>query len=327
MVRIRAWRIALLAVIVSHGVWAQTSGGTPSAVVGSLDRPALLRDLQTLSADAMEGREVGTPGGARARAYLVERFKAAGLAAFNGGYLQPVEVAPGRGYSTARRGANVVGHIRGTRMPERYIVVSAHYDHVGIENGTIYNGANDNASGTAALVAIARHFAGRRPAHSLIIAAFDAEEAGLVGARAFVRSPPVEALAIALNLNADMIGREAEERLFVVGTRVQPYLKPVIESVAARASLKLLMGHDDPADRRADWTRDSDQYAFIEAGIPGLLFSVEDTAEHHRPTDDYETMTVGFYVRAVQTVIDVVGEFDRNLDTLVRARQAAGPVR
>jgi Zn-dependent M28 family amino/carboxypeptidase len=323
MTRIRAWRVALLAVVVGHGVWAQTPGGTSPAAAGIVDRPALLRDLQALSADAMEGRKVGTPGGARARAYLIERFAASGLAPFDGRYEQPFDLTPGRVDSTASRGANVLGQIRGTRRPDRYMVISAHYDHLGITNGTIFNGANDNASGAAALVAITRRFADRRPAHSLIIVAFDAEEAGLVGARAFVQSPPVARSAIALNLNLDMIGRETEGRLFVAGTRAQPSLRPIIARVAARAPLKLLMGHDDPADRRDDWTRDSDQYAFIEAGIPGLLFSVEDTAEHHKPTDDYETMTVGFYVRAVETVIDVVGEFDRNLDTVVREKQAA----
>jgi Zn-dependent M28 family amino/carboxypeptidase len=73
----------------------------------------------------------------------------------------------------------------------------------------------------------------------------------------------------------------------------------------------LRLGHDDPAGREADWTRQSDQYAFIEAGIPALLFSVEDEAHHHRPTDDYETMTHDFYVRAVQTVIDAIAVLDR----------------
>jgi Zn-dependent M28 family amino/carboxypeptidase len=110
-----------------------------------------------------------------------------------------------------------------------------------------------------------------------------------------------------------MIGREADDRLFVVGTRRQPLLAPVIARVAGRAPVKLIMGHDDPNDRQEDWTRDSDQYAFIEAGIPALLFSVEDTAQHHRPTDDFDTITVGFYLRAVQTVIEVIEAFDQSL--------------
>ena len=311
MSRGHALRTAMLAVVVCHGVWAQTPGGVPVAGAPGLDRAGLLRDLATLSADAMEGREAGTPGGERARAYLVDRFTAVGLAPLDGTYLHPVAL-PLRGGAFSRTGANVVGLLAGTRVPARYVVVSAHYDHIGVRNGVVCNGANDNASGTAALLAIARHFAGRRPAHSLVFAAFDAEESGLIGARAFVASPPIDRSAIALNLTVDMIGRETADRLFVVGTRLQPPLKPLIERVARRAPLTLLMGHDDPGDRRDDWTRDSDHYAFIEAGIPALLFSVEDTAQHHRSTDDYETMTVDFYLRAVQTVIDVITEFDKS---------------
>jgi Zn-dependent M28 family amino/carboxypeptidase len=311
MRRGRALRVAILAVVVGHGVWAQTPGGAPAAGAPGLDRAGLLRDLATLSADAMEGREAGTPGGERARAYLVERFQAVGLAPLTGTYLHPVPL-PLRSGAFARTGANVVGQLVGTRVPPRYVVVSAHYDHIGVRNGVVYNGANDNASGTAALVAIARHFADRRPAHSLLFAAFDAEESGLIGSRAFIASPPVDPSAIALNLNVDMIGREAADRLFVVGTRLQPSLTPLIERVAARAPLKLIVGHDDPGNRRDDWTRDSDHYAFIEAGIPALLFSVEDTAQHHESTDDYETMTIDFYMRAVQTVIEVVMEFDKD---------------
>jgi Zn-dependent M28 family amino/carboxypeptidase len=307
-----ALRIAALAAVIGQGAWAQSPGGAP-ADAPPVDRGILLKDLATLSADAMEGREAGTPGGARARAYLVQRFAEAGIRPFGDSYEQPIEV-PARDRSAPIAGANLVGHLPGTRRPARYIVVSAHYDHVGVQNGIVYNGANDNASGTAALLAIARRFARQPLGHGLIVAAFDAEEQGLVGARAFVRTPPVDRAAIALNVNVDMIGREAEDRLFVVGARGRPALAAVIARVALRAPLRLIMGHDDPVRRADDWTRDSDQYAFIEAGIPGLLFSVEDTAEHHRSTDDYETMTYDFYVRAVETVIDVVEEMDRSMN-------------
>ena len=98
-----------------------------------------------------------------------------------------------------------------------------------------------------------------------------------------MRAPPVPAASIALDLNADMIGRENDNRLFVVGTHLQPFLIPVIERVAKSSPVKLLIGHDDPTRRgEDDWTRDSDQYAFIDAKIPGLYFGVEDYAQHHQ---------------------------------------------
>jgi Zn-dependent M28 family amino/carboxypeptidase len=189
----------------------------------------------------------------------------------------------------------------------------------------VFNGANDNASGTAALFALARHFSADAPAHSLVFAAFDAEESGLRGARAFVQSPPVERSSVALNLNMDMIGRDPDNILYVAGTHTQPQLKPIVARLAASVPVRLLMGHDDPAARNPenprsveDWTRSSDHWPFLEAGIPALYFGVEDFGNHHRATDKYESMTHDFYVRAVETMIAAVKAFDANLDEVVR---------
>jgi Zn-dependent M28 family amino/carboxypeptidase len=285
-----------------------------------IDSAQLLRDLQMLSADDMQGRELGTPGGARARAYVVDRFRASGLRPFGHDFLQSFTLVPGRDSERmTRHGANVLGRIDGTREPAHFIVVSAHYDHIGMRNGVVFNGADDNASGTAALFALATYFTANPPAHSLLFAAFDGEEEGLVGSRAFVRSPPVDASALAVDLNADMIGRDGQNRLFVVGVTQQPALKPFIDRVAAHAPVRLLVGHDDPRQRGIeDWTRDSDQYAFMEAHIPALYFGVEDYAQHHKATDHFETMTVDFYVHAVETLVQVVNDFDAHLDSLNR---------
>ena len=291
----------------------------PSTVVKSTE---LLRDLQVLSADDMQGRRMGTPGGLKAQAYVESRFKAVGLAPIGQTFLRPF-VAPTMTGLGAIHGANVVGRIDGTVRPERYLVVSAHYDHVGMRNGQIFNGADDNASGTAALFAIASHFRRHPPANSLLIVAFDGEEAGLAGSRAFVKASPVDRAAIRLNVNADMIGRDDSDTLWVTGTRQQPFLKPFVQRVAARAPIRLVMGHDDPTrPGEDDWTADSDQYAFLEAGIPALYVGVSDERYHHRASDDFETMTLPFYVRAVETVIRLVEEFDRGIDAVAAAGAA-----
>ncbi|MEO8070104.1 MAG: M28 family peptidase, partial [Acidobacteriota bacterium] len=192
-----------------------------------IDSARVLADLRVLSADDMEGRQVGTPGGRKARAFVVERFRAAGVLPFDRGFEQPFSFTTGRGTIT---GANVIGYVSGTGGPRAgtFIVVSAHYDHIGMQGGRVFNGADDNASGTAALFEIARYFQRAPTRHSLLFAAFDAEEEGLRGSQAFVAAPPVAAAAIALNLNADMIGREPNNTLYVVGTREQPFLKPAI---------------------------------------------------------------------------------------------------
>ena len=315
--RVRTAIVCLLAGCLQASARAQAPLPMASPRQIAIDQPALLADLRALSADDMQGRKMGTPGGEKARAYLATRFKDAGLSTVgnNRTFVFPFTTPAGAS------GANVVGLVRGTRQPTTFIVVSAHYDHVGVTNGQVFNGADDNASGAAALVAIAEYFREHRPTHSLIIAAFDGEEAGLLGSKAFVRAPPVYPESLAINLNLDMIGREDRNRLFVAGTRQQPFLAPIIARVAARAPVALLPGHDDSGVRNVeDWTKDSDHYAFLSAGIPALYFGVEDEAQHHRPTDDFETITYPFYAAAVRTIIDVIREFDAHVDEFAGRR-------
>ena len=278
-------------------------GRQQSALV---DANALINDLKTLSSDEMEGRAFGTAGGARARAFVEQRFKSAGIQPLRETYVFPFAARTTAG---ERRGANVIGVIPGTTRATRYLVLSAHYDHVGIQGGQIYNGADDNASGTAALFAIADYVARHPLTSSLLIAAFDGEEADLAGSRAFLRDPPVERRAMAMDINMDMIGRDPNDTLFVVGTGRQPQLKAAIDRVAANAPVRLRAGHEGGATGQ-DWTKDSDHYAFLEAGLPALYFGVEDYAQLHRPTDDFDTMTLPFYVHAVETIIAVLREFD-----------------
>jgi Zn-dependent M28 family amino/carboxypeptidase len=314
-------RLVAILVLLSGLVAALVAGVQDAPRSQVIDSARLLADLKILSADDMQGRLAGTTGGAKARAFVIERFKASGIVPFGASYEQPFTFV-GRGANAVeRQGVNVVGHIPGSREPRRYIVIGAHYDHIGTEGGQIANGADDNASGTAALFAIAKYFSTRRPDNSLIFVAFDAEESGLRGARAFVKTPPVDASLLSVVLNADMIGRDPDDKLFVVGTALQPFLRPHIEAVAAKAPVKLLMGHEDPSQPE-DWTRQSDHYAFIEAKIPALYFGVEDFAHHHKATDDYDTMTHGFYVRAVETLVLAVQRFDAHLDAVDRARAA-----
>jgi predicted alpha/beta hydrolase len=319
-------RVDLAAVLAVALAWLAV-GHAQSPRTELFDAKQLLRDLQVLSADDMQGRRAGTPGGLKARAYVAERFKASGLAPIGASYEHAFPLRRREADKEPRTGANVVGKIEGTRQPRRYIVVTAHYDHIGVAaNGQVYNGADDNASGTAALFALASHFKAKPAANSLIFAALDGEESGLEGARAFVQTPPVEAGALVLNVNLDMIGRDPNDTLYVVGTRQQPFLKPYIEKVAARAPIKLLMGHDDPAQKGVeDWTRDSDHYAFCQAKIPCLYFGVEDFSNHHKTTDDYETMTHAFYVRVVETMAQAIREFDANLDAIAAARTEQTP--
>jgi Zn-dependent M28 family amino/carboxypeptidase len=313
--------LVVLTIALAGSLLVRASQDAPKSAL--IDAPQLLADLRALSADDMQGRQVDTPGGEKARAYVVARFTASGIAPFGGSFESSFAFAGRGANATERHGVNVIGHIDGSRQPRHYIVVSAHYDHIGVRNGQVFNGADDNASGTAALFAIGKYFAAHRPANSLIIAAFDGEESGLRGSQAFVKQPPVDAALLSIDLNADMIGRDPNDTLFVVGTAVQPFLKPYVEAIALKAPVKLLMGHEDPKQPE-DWTRDSDHYSFIQGKIPALYFGVEDFDQHHKATDDYETMTYSFYVRAVETLVRAVQQFDAHLDAIDKARVSGG---
>ncbi|MDT5269936.1 MAG: hypothetical protein QOH49_2122 [Acidobacteriota bacterium] len=275
-----------------------------------IDAARLLEDVRTLSADSMEGRGAGTKGGALARAYVERRFNEAGLAPLWSSFEQPFELPSKDG-----KGVNVVGYVKGTKYPERFIVVSAHYDHLGVRDGQVYNGADDNASGVAVLLQLAARYGGAaRPEHSLIFAALDAEEIGLVGARELVKKLKAEKRDVVLDVNLDMVGHSERGELYASGTFYTPALRPALERLAAAAPIKLLLGHDRPEQGHDDWTNQSDQYAFYKAGIPFVYFGVEDHKDYHKPTDDFDTLTQDFFLGAAETVLDAVETLDADLE-------------
>jgi len=285
----------------------------------AIDGPQLLKDLETLSADDMEGRLPGTPGAAKARAYILRRYKEAGIQPIGDSYERPFAFR-GRGDPGDRSGVNIVGVVRGTREPGRFLVVTAHFDHLGVRNGQIFNGADDNASGVAALLAVAARVSASKPAHSVVFAALDAEETGLNGARAFLADPPVPREGIVMNVNLDMVARDARNILFASGTFHYPFLKAYLKDVA-RPPVVLRLGHDAPNVKgEDDWTRDSDHYPFHQAGIPFIYFGVEDEAQHHKATDDAETVTKEFFIGAANTILAAVRAFDSNLGGIAARR-------
>ncbi len=272
----------------------------------------LLSDIKMLAADEMRGRGAGSAESVKARGFVEKRFKESGLKLLENSYLQEFPLRS-RNNVEAGKGVNVIGVIKGRKNAEKYIVITAHYDHVGVEDGEIYNGADDNASGTAALFALAEYFNKNQPSNSLLFVAFDAEERGLQGARYFVNNLPVKKESILLNINMDMISRSDKSELYAVGTFHYPLLKPHLETVAKRAPVKLLLGHDRPELGRDDWTNQSDHAAFHQAKIPFIYFGVEDHKDYHRPTDDFENINQDFYVKAVETILSAVKELDKNL--------------
>ncbi|HEX7049322.1 MAG TPA: M28 family peptidase [Longimicrobiales bacterium] len=313
---------------------AASRGGVPgsaaaataaSAPGGRIDAERMLETVRYLADDARRGRRTGTPGNEAARAYIVEAFRRVGLTPVAGGYTHPFTFT-GRRDGSEYRGVNILGTIEGRVRPDRYIVITAHYDHVGVgkpdaTGDSIYNGADDNASGTAALLALAAYFHAHAPANSMLFAALDAEEMGLRGARALVADPPVPLDDVVIDVNMDMVSRNARGELYVAGTYHYPFLAPLVERIAAGASVTLLPGHDRPGlPPGDDWTSASDHGAFHAAGIPFLYFGVEDHPDYHRPSDEVAKIDPDFYARAVETILDVVLALDADLDAVAAQR-------
>lgn len=279
-----------------------------------IDSDRLMEAVTTLSDPKFEGRAAGSPGGLAARAWVLERFKSVGLQPVSGSYVFPFTFT--RMTMSGRvngEGANVVGLCLGSDTKAPVFVVSAHYDHLGVRDGAIYQGADDDASGIAVMLAVAEHCQRTPFRRTVVFAAFDAEEAGLQGAKVFVASPPLPKERIVLNVNLDMVSRNDKREIFIAGTQHWPQLKAPLEAVARRAPITVLFGHDKPvaiAGGVDDWTNQSDHGPFHAAQIPFIYFGVEDHADYHKPSDTADKINRGFFVDVAETVLDAVLQLD-----------------
>ena len=276
----------------------------------------LLDDVRILSADDMEGRLVGSPGGEKARAYILGRLQEIGVAPAYGDAFAH-SFPPSRG-GEVKSGANLVGLIPGTGGSDRALVVMAHYDHLGVVDGRLYNGADDNASGVATLLMIAASLKQAAPRHDVILAVVDGEEGGMYGSRAMVADAAFKPLLdrTVLAVNFDMISRSDKNELYVSGAYHFPWLKPRLEAIAGEASVTLKLGHDMPEPKADDWTSQSDHAAFHLIGRPWVYFGVEDHADYHRPTDDFPAIPQDFFQRSAATAELAVRTFDRDLEAI-----------
>jgi hypothetical protein len=292
----------VVAVLVAVGASAQ-----PAKL--RIDADRLMATVTLLADPKFEGRAAGSPGGIAARGVVGEKFRLSGLEPVGGVYFAPFTFA-GKATGDKTNGVNVIGLCPGKDPRLPVFVVSAHYDHLGIRDGVIYPGADDNASGVAVLLELAAYCRKNPFRRSIVFAAFDAEEGGLNGARAFVSSPPVAKKQIALNVNLDMVSRSDKREIFVAGTYHTPELKAPLETVAKTARVKVLFGHDRPGTGTDDWTSQSDHYAFHAAKIPFVYFGVEDHPDYHKPTDTADKIDRGFFVDVAETILDALIRLD-----------------
>lgn len=248
--------------------------------------------VRILTSDTLQGRGLGTEGSQRARDYIVEAFAEAGIKPFDEWeeeYIQPFSFRQGLAWISAY---NIAGYIEGTDsvLKNEFIVIGAHYDHLGyeMEDGekTIYPGADDNASGVAAIIELGRYFS-QHPdllGRSLIIVAFDAEESGLVGSGYFIDQLPVPIEKAKLMFSFDMVGMYTENNgleLRGIGSMVEG--RELAAQIAVQQNIEL-------RNTSSNIERRTDTAPFGDAGIPSVHVFTGTKSPYHKPEDVYQLL-------------------------------------
>lgn len=269
--------------------------GTPK----SADTPiSLLADYTTdvtyLAHDSLEGREVGTKGELIAAEYIAARMKENGLLpkGNEGSYFQiftrKMKAHPHDTVGTGDKieGRNVLGYI--DNHAEKTLVIGAHYDHLGYGEegsladsaGQIHNGADDNASGVAAMLGLARKLKGKKLRTNVLFIAFTGEEKGLWGSNYFVKNATVPTSEMAYMINMDMVGRlDSNNRLAIYGIGTSPLFRPILDSCNT-------FGFQSKFD--SSGVGPSDHTSFYLENVPVLHFFTGQHKDYHKPTDDTE---------------------------------------
>lgn len=275
----RAVAAALLLYVWTAAVGAAEKNSSYQAALESIKADELAEQVGTLASDAMEGREAGTRGGRAAADYLAQQYGQLHLpgGGEGGAFLQPFEP----------NFHNVLAILRGSdpHWRDQVIVVGAHYDHLGYGGraslgpyGYLHPGADDNASGTAAVLELAKAFTvlATPPKRSILFAAWDGEEKGLFGSKHWVAHPTVPLKHVVAAVNLDMVGRLRDDHLVLFGVR-------------SGCGWRRLLSSQNQTDLRLDFSwslkPNADHYPFFENGIPVLMFHTGLHDEYHRPSD------------------------------------------
>jgi Zn-dependent M28 family amino/carboxypeptidase len=244
--------------------------------IDSITPQSIHAEVEWLASDNMKGRYYRSKEGRLAAKYIAHKWISAGLSPL------PNKTSMYLPTDDMRDSPNVAGMLQGTG--DEYVLITAHYDHLAPKrNGkdTIYNGADDNASGTAALIEIAKVLGNQQQRYraSIVLVAFTGEEAGLVGSEHFVKSAPIPIHKIKALINLDMISRGDPNTIFLEGAPDAPRIALALSNANKQIGLNIIR------DKHPDWLYRSDQLPFLEQEVPAVFLSVEDHEDYHRVTD------------------------------------------
>ncbi len=297
----------------------------------SITADELKKNLMVIASDEMEGRDTGSEGQKKAGRYMIDYYKSRGISYPEalGSYYQkiPKEQLKSR-RATLPDSENILAFIKGTEKPDEIVVISAHYDHVGMHDGVIYNGADDDGSGTVAVMEIAEAFqqakkAGAGPKRSVLFLHVTGEEHGLLGSKFYSDNPVFDLKNTVVDVNIDMIGRsdaenEGNNYVYVIGSEMlSSELKKINEAAnKVTHNLELNYKYDDPKDPNRLYYR-SDHYNFAKKGIPVIFFFDGIHVDYHKPTDDPEKIDYPLLQKRAQLVFATAWELANRKDRIV----------
>jgi len=297
----------------------------------SISAENLKRDLYIIASDEMQGRDTGSPGQKKAGEYMINQYKKNGIGhpPSMSSYYQKV---PSEYMSKRKKindSENILAYIEGSEKPNEIIVVSAHYDHVGMNNGQIYNGADDDGSGTVGVMAIAEAFhkakkAGHGPKRSILFLHVTGEEKGLFGSSYYSDNPIFPLANTVADLNIDMIGRvdplhkDNPNFVYVVGSEMlSSQLKEAVEKAnKATHNLYLDYKYDDPKDPDRIYYR-SDHYNFAKHNIPIAFFFDGIHEDYHKPTDTPDKIDYPLLMKRTQLVFTIAWDLANRPDRII----------
>ena len=282
---------------------------TPCFIVAqTISEKYVKQHIYTLSNDSMQGRKAGTDGIEKAAKYIESEFKRIGLKSFNSdSFRQEFRfINPRSSNSELLTLSNVIGLLEGSEMKNEYVIISAHYDHLGKkdigEGDLIFNGANDNASGVAAVLMLAEYFKKANiNKRSLLFVAFTAEEMGLVGSNYFGKT--ISPDSIIAGINIEMIGKESPfgpNSAWLTGFERSNF-GTIIQKNLSGSNYKL---HPDPYKNYRLFFR-SDNASLARLGIPAHTFStspMDKDLDYHKVTDEARTLNIETITQTIKAI-------------------------
>ena len=294
----------------------------------SITAKELKENLYVYASDYFQGRETGTLGQRRAVDFLQNFYSTQGIEEAKGtdNYTQPMKLNI-KGVEVETE--NVAAIIKGSKFPEEYIVISSHLDHIGIKNGEINNGADDNGSGTVALLEIAEAFkmaadVGQGPKRSLIFLHVTGEEKGLLGSSYYANNPLYPLAQTMINLNVDMIGRTDPKRedkdpnyIYLIGAdRLSQDLHDISEAVNTKyTQFKLDYTFNDEKDPNRFYYR-SDHYNFAKNNIPVIFYFSGTHEDYHKPGDTPDKIMYDLLAKRTQLIFYTAWELANRTDKI-----------